>query len=87
MRGVIEELSRNHPNQHFEYFVCEAGLPAAELSARLGQLVEVLKERPVGLLVNNVGRTEGVFGWFGDQDSDWSDEEAEADGKGERIVI
>jgi hypothetical protein len=33
------------------------------------------------MLVNNVGRTEGVFGWFGDQDSDWADEFEEASGK------
>ena len=64
-----------------EYFACEAGLPGEQLTARLAELREKLQGRDVGMLVNNVGRTEGVFGWFGDQDGDWDDEFEEAEGK------
>ncbi len=63
-----------------EYFVCEAGMEAEQLTARLRELKAQLEDKDVGLLVNNVGMTEGVFGWFGDQDKDWPTEESEAEG-------
>lgn len=65
-----------------ESFVCEAGLRGAELTARLGELKEVrLAGKDVALVVNNVGMTEGIFGWFGDAEEDWADERAEFEGK------
>mgnify|MGYP002142242504 CR=1 FL=1 len=70
---VSASLAATYPQCQFEHFAWDVGADpnSAASRERMQKLLTVLNGRDVGLLVNNVGVTESVFGWFGDQAEMW----------------
>lgn len=65
---VVSTLSESFPLAKLDTFVLDAGCEAEEMNFLLKELSsKKLEGKDVGLLINNVGVTEKVFGWFGEE--------------------
>ena len=68
LQSVKKSLLENWPESQIETFTWEAS-EVEEVDGfqeRIAELKEKLEGKDVGILVNNVGVTEGTFGWFSD---------------------
>jgi len=65
LQSVKTSLLEKWPESHIESFTWEAS-DVEGFPGRIAELKGKLEGKDVGILVNNVGVTEGTFGWFSD---------------------
>lgn len=65
---VKEKLLLQWPNRQIEVFQWEASHveEGQGFQQKIADLKDKIREKDVGILVNNVGMTENTFGWFSD---------------------
>ena len=68
LENVKKNLFENYPESQIEIFQWEASQVEESdgFQSKIADLKQNLEGKDVGLLVNNVGRTESTFGWFSD---------------------